>query len=225
MKEIPILYSTPMAIAKRDHRKTVTRRTRGLEILNERPDDYRFVTSSDVNENVPRMAVKYDDRVYYLLHLTWTNELDFVFKAPWKKGDWLWGRETFFIEKYFNGLTEECIPLFKTEYMSGPVGWNWMPSIHMPKEIARFWDEVVDVRLERLHDITEADAIAEGVEHWFDDASFGEVYVNYLGGNIRLNAIDSYRTLWESINGPGSWALNPWIWRIESKQLSTTGRP
>lgn len=66
---------------------------------------------------------------------------------------------------------------------------RWRPSIHMPKWAARIWLRVLDVRVERIQDITEEDAIAEGVA-----------------------SRDEFIALWESIHGAGSWERNDWVW-------------
>jgi hypothetical protein len=100
----------------------------------------------------------------------------------------------------------------------------------MPKAAARIWDEVVSVKAERVQDITEKDAIAEGIElGLFDDGTETNVfrlYRNYLvSGKFERSPIDSYQSLWTSINGPGSWDANPFVWVVTTKTLSTTGRP
>lgn len=88
-----------------------------------------------------------------------------------------------------------------------------IPSIHMPKWAARVWAQIVDVRIERLADISEADAYAEGVT----------VAENHQGSpdfDFRNDARVAYRQLWERINGPGSWSINPYVWVIEFKRLN-----
>ena len=89
-------------------------------------------------------------------------------------------------------------------------GLLWRPSIHMPRAASRITLEVTGVRVERLQDISEADAIAEGCgmlkpysDHW----------------QHRDVAKEEYRLLWESINGPGSWDANPWVWVIEFRRV------
>ncbi len=98
---------------------------------------------------------------------------------------------------------------------------KWKPSIHMPRWASRITLEVTGVRVERLQDISEEDAIAEGVECWeergYDDAQ--DFYRNYHTGGDLFTAKASYRTLWESINGPGSWERNDWVWVIEFKRI------
>jgi hypothetical protein len=93
--------------------------------------------------------------------------------------------------------------------------------MHMPRWASRITLEVVSVRVERLQDISEADAIAEGVHpdaggrHDDDAAGFHRI------GPVRGDSfpIARYAALWESINGHGSWAANPWVWCVEFRRL------
>jgi hypothetical protein len=90
----------------------------------------------------------------------------------------------------------------------------WRPSIHMPRWAGRILLEVVSVRVERLQDISEADAMAEGIRETGDGAFHVE------GDTFRApDASESYARLWESINGPGSWDTNPWVWVVEFKRI------
>ena len=104
----------------------------------------------------------------------------------------------------------------------------WKPATHMPKELARIWLEVTGVRVERLQDISEKDAIAEGIERTED--FFGcpcwRDYSEPEGPDASVcpdDPIGSFQTLWESTGG--DWAANPWVWVVDFKVLSTTGRP
>lgn len=101
-----------------------------------------------------------------------------------------------------------------------PAWWK-RPSIFMPRVASRILLEVTELRVERLQDISEADAIAEGIEnnpkldpagvcHW-------RVYDKpHTGTN---SPVASYQSLWESINGAGSWALNPWVWVVAFRRM------
>lgn len=82
-------------------------------------------------------------------------------------------------------------------------GPHWKPSIHMPRWASRITLEITDVRVERLQDISEDDARAEGCRGNATTACGCE------------GLIEDYCCLWESINGPGSWDANPWVWVIE----------
>lgn len=98
----------------------------------------------------------------------------------------------------------------------------YRPSIHMPKSAARIWLQVESVRVERLQDITEEDAKAEGVELINSDKLFYKDYLGLL--SARPNARTSFFSLWQSIHGPYSWNENPYVWVVEFKVLSTTGK-
>ena len=101
------------------------------------------------------------------------------------------------------------------------------PAIHLPMFAARIWLEVTGVRVERLQDISEEDAITEGIER--ADNFFGctcwKAYGEPEGADVVCpdDPIGSFRTLWESTGG--DWDANPWVWAIDFKVLSTTGRP
>ena len=101
------------------------------------------------------------------------------------------------------------------------------PAIHLPMFAARIWLEITGVRLELLQDISEEDAITEGIER--ADDFFGctcwKAYGEPEGADVVCpdDPIGSFRTLWESTGG--DWNANPWVWVIDFKVLSTTGRP
>ena len=80
--------------------------------------------------------------------------------------------------------------------------WKKKPSIFMPRWASRIDLLIKNVRVERLQEISEADAISEGTPFPCG---------GWVGG---------YQKLWESINGPGSWEANPWVWVVEFKRVS-----
>lgn len=84
--------------------------------------------------------------------------------------------------------------------------WLKKPSIHMPRWASRITLTVTDVRVERLQDITEADAIAEGIER---SEKFPDRYLT-PAGDFAIPTV-AYHRLWDSINGDGAWDRNPWI--------------
>lgn len=159
--------------------------------------------------------------------------------CKWQPGDLLWGRESGWVHNnYQPGLNDDELVVGGNLYFRAgnpelkDKGWikehyNFFPSIFMPKVFARIWDEVVSVRAERLQDITEEDAISEGIEPDVTGICNGlhgstyQGYYNYAKEGYRyVDALTSYRSLWESINGPGSWDLNPLVWRVETKPFS-----
>jgi hypothetical protein len=103
--------------------------------------------------------------------------------------------------------------------------WNkatgkWRPSIFMPRWASRITLELTAVRVERLQDISEADAKAEGVETtpgW--SPSYGDPCNSALAPEAQ-NAKAAYADLWESINGADSWDKNPWVWVLEFRRIT-----
>lgn len=88
---------------------------------------------------------------------------------------------------------------------------RWKPSIFMPKKACRLRLLIKSIRIERLQKITEEDALAEGVYQRAEEVNGGVCYLE--------TARYAFRTLWDSINGKGSWDNNPWVWVIEFERL------
>ena len=131
-------------------------------------------------------------------------------------GDHIYVRETFSRHPKWGQLAFRA----DGEEFEDADGWlwepKWMPSIHMPKELARIWLEITGVRLERIQDISEADALAEG-------ARFELASIDSVRSGATASFLSGFRNIWESTGG--DWAANPWVWAIDFKVLSTTGRP
>lgn len=107
---------------------------------------------------------------------------------------------------------------------SSPLAWNkrllgpWRPSIHMPRWASRITLEVTRVRMERLSDMTTSDALREGIDQVGEQGG-GNLWRDYSGKTIGCrDPLWSFRSLWESINGSGSWRANPWVWVYEFKR-------
>lgn len=88
---------------------------------------------------------------------------------------------------------------------------RWTPSIHMPRSACRLLLEITDVRVERLNDINEQDALAEGMD---DGTSPAAIAAGWFEKPRR-----AFRRLWERIYGQESWDSNPWVWVVEFKQV------
>jgi hypothetical protein len=211
----PILFSTEMVQAILEGRKTQTRR-----IVKSEP---KINDDTDL-ELIPDWDGKYDDplTLFFYYKGTKTRSIYYDCQLPLAQiGDILWVRESFqysdeldepfwYKQKYKEDYTQEAFDRIK-----------WKPSIHMPKEAARIFLEVTNVRVERLKDISEEDAIAEGVEIIHYAEPILPVFRKY---NLKekkgtLNPILSYQTLWGKINGEDSWKANPWVWVYEFKQV------
>lgn len=208
-KERPILFSTEMVKAILEGRKTQTRRTKGLELINANPDDwqfewadfalkqpYRFTKKSSVNEK------SLSDRSFHQ---------EAIACSYGKPGDILWVRETWDYGYPYAYKADGVAAIGK-----------WRRSIHIPKKAARLWLEITSVRVERLNEISEQDARKEGVvrNYLVGFARGSEEWKNYSNDSMILNnATKSFMSLWESINGEDSWNTNPFVWVIEFKQI------
>lgn len=200
MKERPIPFSGPMVRAILAGRKTQTRRT------------------------VKPQPVTESNGVAH-----WPNP--WPARCPYgQPGDRLWVREAW---RTWAGLDKmpprdmaangpvihyECSPL--SHINMGKL----RPGMFMPRWASRILLEVVAVRVERLNDISEEDAIAEGVFKKIAGGGIGDLVETIDGGQAvyisRGQAKMSYWALWEQIHGPGSWDVNPWVWVVEFKRVA-----
>ena len=202
MKTHPILFSTEMVQAILAGRKTQTRR-----VMKPQPSENVLWSSFGFSTLTPENHIEgrgnfpegYGSKFFKLKY--------------GKPGDLLWVRESFVKFETFNETLFSYKASPKTD-----LDVNWRPSIHMPKDACRIWLRITNIDVERLKNITEEDAIAEGVE------KEEEYFLNYKGNNfVYDNAIGSFKSLWQSINGDQSWRDNPFVWVVEFEVLSTTG--
>lgn len=208
MKERPILYCAPMVRSVLDGSKTQTRRV-------VKPSHCGYARDSDTDGD--------------LLAALDACDISQSISPYGQPGDRLWVRETF---REWGG-TEKRIDYRATTDVPNPDA-NWKPSIFMPRAASRINLEITAVRVERLHDISEADAVAEGLACITKDGDrtrkYGIPDADGMPGTDdhgwpwnewRSDPREAYRKLWESINGPGSWDLNPWVWVIEFKRITS----
>lgn len=221
-KEIPMLFSTPMVKALKNGIKTETRRERNLAPVNESPNTWtisrpRFVNNCEGKGPGTWAAFFYHDKSgkAVVKHI----------KCPYGKiGDKIWVRETW----CHHGRPNNKSGLkYAYKENQGPIVskmHKWKPSIHMPKVAARIWLEITNIRCERLQDITNEASLAEGIET--KDLDGTTTYRDYstkidmFAYGTHFLPKNSYKTLWKSINGKGSWEKNPWVWVIEFKKVS-----
>jgi hypothetical protein len=181
MKERPILFSAPMVRALLDGSKTQTRR-----VVKPTPE---WIGQSGV--------LSYRGRV----------GLPHALCPYGQPGDRLWVREThmdlgacYLYRADASAEQERAIVAPRQP---------WRPAIHMPRAASRITLEITGVRVERLQDISEADALEEGI-------TYNDIPNNGLDP---MRARTWFRGLWESINGPGSWEANPWVWAVSFNRL------
>jgi hypothetical protein len=215
--ERPILFSTPMVRAILEGTKTQTRRV--FKVAGQP------ITSPE-EEIIQLQEGKVPNDFHYLS----TGGLSGEYKCPYGiAGDILWVRETFRTWKS-PAPDSELDYKYKADRCSETTG-NWKPSIFMPKEACRIFLEIKNIRVERLQDISEADAKAEGVMRNFDDMFKEERYKDYTPGAAKGYGhpdydypewrcpISSFKSLWHYINGLESWNSNPFVWVIEFQKV------
>lgn len=132
-------------------------------------------------------------------------------------GDRLWVRETH-LPKASGTIYRADFSEFEAAGLGGMYG-GWKPSIFCKREHSRITLEITAVRVERLQDISGADAMAEGIISGFFG---GECEPGFSVDGLDSyddSAVLMYKELWESINGEGSWDANPWVWIIEFKPV------
>jgi hypothetical protein len=222
MNEKPILFSGAMVRAIMEGRKTVTRRPHGLDELNlNMPDIYRL---EGVGKKSGTAEFSHGEEF----------EHRFDVRCPFGEvGDRLWVRESYQVSKKYDDVPPRDIPWDRgvsTYFAAGGSRAHddtgayvnedticfpdWVgkmrPSIHMPRLACRTVLEVVSVKVERLQDISNEQAEAEGVDFLRAAPDCDET----------LTAAQLFDCLWSSINGDESWAANPWVWVVEFKVVA-----
>lgn len=197
MKLIPILFQPDMVRAILDGRKTQTRRI------------VKCFTGSEAHPTRQTAQWQFENKT-----------------CPYGKAyDMLWARETFFnAEKFMDTPLFHGKQQFYYKADNAFIGEHkWKPSIHMPFIAARIFLQVKEVKVERLQDISKADAVREGIEeirgwHNEDRHNGWKDYLKQKSDTVPtafFDPIHSYQSLWKRINGLGSWDLNPWVWVIK----------
>lgn len=143
-----------------------------------------------------------------------------------KEGDILWVRETWgkpFKLHLINDFFYKANP-DNCQDISTKLGFKWKPGIHMPFEAARIFLRLKSIAVERLNDISHADAIAEGIKKSNTNESDGPIiYKDYMDKSYFFERPDySFFSLWESINGKNSLDSNPWVWVIKFERINLT---
>jgi len=225
MKERPIIFSAPMVRAILDGTKTQTRR-----VVKPQPPEGQRIDTCHYNET---------GWAYWYLG----SGLDSGscrcnnVRGPYgHSGDRLWVKENHILSPanfadrdldLYNvtdpdGNGRICQYTATSPDTSTPVkdyGLKVRPSIHMPRWASRILLEVTEVRVERVQDISGEDAWWEGIGY---QGGSGRCVANYADGRVEIDGpmcLSAFRDLWESINGPGSWDANPWVWVVSFKRI------
>ena len=216
----PILFNTEMVRANLDGRKSCIRRlVKGFV-----PDDaiwgYTAFTPKGYISCRGTFADGYGEK---------------FFKRPYQPGEIIYVRETWDKERYMYRADYSDTEKF---YQGGKeIEMKWHPSIRMPKEAARIWLKCTDVRVERLQEITESGAKAEGIRGYTKDGNLykfavtDDWWIDYHNKHKEIvtgtwwqdmprTAKDAFSYLWNSTIKKSDldlygWNANPWVWTIE----------
>ena len=198
----PILFSAPMVRALLDGTKTQTRRAvkmtpRGKAAIGLTASHVPYTRDNGTIQHTLREA---------------DGRHNWITKNIAEPGDTLWVKESIQRDEAFgqaSSFAADCTPTKATE-------WAWkrkaLPGMFMPKVLSRITLEVTGVRVERVQDISEADAVAEGVHAV-------EVPTCVVQNGYTIPARAAYETLWCDINGAQSWADNPWVWCVTFRMV------
>lgn len=205
MTERPILFAGPMVRAILDGRKTQTRR-------------------------LPRKIGKHKPS---LLYDGWADSyvLDpgnagrLADEIGWRPGDRAWVRETWAPldrcttnDPGVQALADRGFYRADDSTVDGEIS-RWVPAIHMPRWASRITLEITDVRVQRLQEISEEDAVAEGIHPapggWWSGAE----------GQAAPDPRAAFALLWNSIHGPGAWDANPWVCALTSRRVADGALP
>ena len=207
MKEHGIIFSSPMVRAIIEGRKTQTRRIVKAERLHEEygkpvwdkawvdgPSNYVYLHVPFDGCGVDGMATTHR---HYCPHPVgtrlWVRETWLEF--PWVGSD---GKENLYAA--YRATDEHTYPRHPSD--------RWRPSIHMPRKYSRITLEVTDVRVQRIQSITPDDCANEGIEGGGESDPLGPI-----------SLVTKFASLWQSINGEGSWARNDWVWAYTFKAI------
>lgn len=256
VRERPILFSAAMVLAILEGRKTQTRR-----IIKPQPEVRPGGSISPHPQDSSLFLVqKWEVQPRSFSNFGRCENIT----CPYgKSGDRFWVKETFILDErntkgkapqevIYDATPEWAMDhtgkLARVHYITGEIVspedarssidankfWHKKPSIFMPRWASRITLEITAVRVERLNEISENDALAEGVEPWgltetdiahiqiSDESPETKAFVRALGPG-RLSAKAEYQMLWDEIHGKDAWSKNPFVWAISFKRIPQGG--
>lgn len=222
----PILFSTPMVQAILEGRKTQTRR-----VLKPQPLVHNEVIKMPIPmDEYSKTMKQYVKKGYTQIYTKGVLQGMIAPKCPFGEvGDTIWVRETWQHTSEFgiNNQDENAGYIYKAsengkDWEENTEGWKWKPSIFMPKDACRIFLKITNIRVERLQDISEEDAIVEGAKPCTDNLTMENRVHNYNNPSTAQFPLVHYygfQSLWQSINGKESWDSNPYVWVIEFETI------
>lgn len=211
------MFSTPMMQSILRGTKTQTRR-----VLKPQPLVHNEVIKMPLGiSEYAKIIKQYSNKGYTQIYTDGPLKGMLAPLCPYGQvGDTLWVRET-----WAKIITPEGKDAFvyraDDEYYKDTISdWQgWKPSIFMPKEACRLVLKITNVRAERLNDISDTDAISEGIAISSRFGNEVNQWIDYIDGNGTPSPVYSFQTLWQSINGEKSWNENPFVWVIEFRKI------
>ena len=208
MTEHPILFSAEMVRAILRGDKTQTRRA----IKPQPPAEAESVSRQLCSQQIP----EFDGAWQWWAGKPQTPITKPLFCPYGAPGDTLWVRETW--APHPHGVMR-CGAVYRADPDAVPDAGRWRPSIHMPRWASRITLRITAVCVERLQDISEDDAIAEGValERYVPISDSAGKHAS--GEAEPTDPVAEYRDLWNRINGAGAWDYNPWVWALSFERV------
>ena len=208
-RERPILFRGPMVRAILDGRKMVTRRV----VQRQPADGWDFASGYGRITSNHRHKGKFGAFIRRGVGTDFP-ELDIIPCPYGMPGDRLWVREAW-AETYVAQAPGDMWVVYREGDNRTDYGGPWKPSIHMRRRDSRILLEITAVRVERLHEISEEQAAAEGIQKAWQ---YPDTYLTPAGDFACAKV--AFQRLWESINGPESWNANPWVWVVEFRRVT-----
>ena len=216
---LPILFNTEMVRAILDGRKSCTRRiVKPQQFIGLLPDKCKNGVPEEFLKKKKLMFKPYCD-------MTDIELINTAYKAPYQPGDILYVRETWMDYAGLTMYKADC-DIYRLDSLNF-AGFGWKPSIHMPKEAARIWLKVTDVKVERLQEMKPVDVIKEGAypDCWDCLNTYGESGSQCCyGTEEQCSQCDEVMMEWEKLWNSTikktdidryGWDTNPWVWVIE----------
>lgn len=209
---LPILFNMDMVRAILDGRKTVTRRLMKPQLPDTCPECMYIHNEYIYDINAQEVYCASCGEPLYKSGIS--------YKVPYQPGDTLYVRETWNTNPLYDYGNELNKYVYKADYDGHAGEFGWRPSIHMPKEAARIWLKVTEVRVERLKDMKPEDVRKEGMRLAITPNECKSQY-NKIGAiHFYEEARKKLSELWNSTLkksdlAPYGWDANPWVWVIE----------